>query len=92
MNRGITLNADERADIEDIACLRCCNQRCLHSKVQNPPGMLDNSVKLILQCRRELEGLSKKEIYYKIHDIVDSFCVELLSTGVWKHNFVIGSC
>ena len=93
MNRGKVLSPQKKAEYEDIVHCKCCSNRCLLYKVQNPQGSVENSVKLIAQCRDELDGFTfnnSRQIKHHIRDIVKQSCVDLLDSGIWKHNFVLG--
>lgn len=80
------LTAKEKNEFLSSACQDCCRERCLLTKVDN----IDAAIKLVEHCRGQIAGYDQKQVYKHIYGIVKESCVELLPTGIWKHNFVIG--
>ena len=91
MESGYSITASERRLFESIATKKCCSNYCLIRKCNNPPGGMNNSVRLIKQCRGELEGKTYKKKYYFVEQIVRNACVRLSDSNIWDMNFVIGT-
>ena len=91
MVSGYSITASERRLFESIATKKCCSNYCLIRKCNNPPGGMNNSVRLIKQCRGELEGKTYKKKYYFVEQIVRNACVRLSDSNIWDMNFVIGT-
>jgi len=90
MDDSTTLTAGDKRKYQEIAARKCCNSYCLLNKVNNPPGTMDYSVRLIKQCRDEIRIKTRKETYTHIENIVRNSCKRLLDSNIWEMNFAIG--
>ena len=52
-----SISASEKKLFENIIGKECCSKYYLLNKCNNPPGGMQNSVKLIKQCRDDIKNL-----------------------------------